>query len=115
MTASILLPNESVTRERIRQLRERLIKRCSAPRRVDLPSPPGGEGTEGDEPTNVLMRRIVDAFAEYERLIIAARTRAALQAKIRRGHRCGKVRFGYDLAADGKTLVKNDIEQGCWS
>ena len=70
-----------------------------------------GEGTEGDDPTNVLMRRIVDAFAEYERLIIAARTRAALQAKIRRGHRCGKVRFGYDLADDGKTLVPNLVEQ----
>ncbi len=70
-----------------------------------------GEGTEGDDPTNVLMRRIVDAFAEYERLIIAARTRAALQAKIRRGHRCGKVRFGYDLADDGRTLVPNQIEQ----
>jgi DNA invertase Pin-like site-specific DNA recombinase len=70
-----------------------------------------GEGTDGDGPTDVLMRRIVDAFAEYERLIIKARTSAALQAKIRRGERCGKIRFGYDLAADGKTLVPNAIEQ----
>ena len=70
-----------------------------------------GEGTEGDDPTNVLMRRIVDAFAEYERLIIAARTRAALRAKIRRGHRCGKVRFGYDLADHGRTLMPNQAEQ----
>lgn len=70
-----------------------------------------GEGTESDNPTDVLMRRIVDAFAEYERLLIAGRTRSALQAKIRRGQRCGRVRFGFDLAADGKTLVANDVEQ----
>lgn len=70
-----------------------------------------GEGTDGDGPTDVLMRRIVDAFAEYERLIIRARTAAALQAKIRRGERCGSVRFGYDLAADGSTLVANEAEQ----
>jgi DNA invertase Pin-like site-specific DNA recombinase len=34
-----------------------------------------GEGTEGDGPTDVLMRRIVDAFGEYERLVIKARTK----------------------------------------
>ena len=70
-----------------------------------------GEGTEDDNPTSVLMRRIVDAFGEYERLIIAARTRAAMQAKIRRGHCCGAVRYGYNLAADGKTLAENPSEQ----
>lgn len=70
-----------------------------------------GEGTEDDGPTSVLMRRIVDAFAEYERLLIKARTSAALQAKIRRGERCGKVRFGFRLAADGKTLLPEKREQ----
>ncbi len=70
-----------------------------------------GEGTESDDPASVLMRRLVDAFAEYERLLIGARTRAAMQAKIRRGHRCGAVRFGYDLGPDGATLVENAAEQ----
>jgi DNA invertase Pin-like site-specific DNA recombinase len=70
-----------------------------------------GEGTDGDSPTDVLMRRIVDAFGEYERLVIKARTSAALQAKIRQQRRVGKVRFGFDLAADGKTLVPNATEQ----
>lgn len=60
-----------------------------------------GEGTEGDDPTSVLMRRIIDAFAEYERLIIKARTRAALAAKKRRGQRTGRVPLGFDLADDG--------------
>jgi DNA invertase Pin-like site-specific DNA recombinase len=60
-----------------------------------------GEGTEGDDPTSVLMRRIIDAFAEYERLIIKARTRAALAAKKRRGQRTGGIPLGSDLADDG--------------
>src|SRR3954451_8751994 len=69
-----------------------------------------GEGTESDEPSAVLMRRMVDAFAEYERLIIKARTKAALSAKRRRRERTGQVPFGRSLAADGKTLVPADGE-----
>jgi DNA invertase Pin-like site-specific DNA recombinase len=57
-----------------------------------------GEGTDSDDATSILMRRIVDAFAEHERLVIAARTRAALQAKRRRGERAGRVPLGYSLA-----------------
>lgn len=60
-----------------------------------------GEGTDGDDPTSVLLRRIVDAFGEHERLVIAARTRAALQAKRRRGERAGRVPFGYQLTDNG--------------
>jgi len=70
-----------------------------------------GEGTEGDGPTDVLMRRIVDAFSEYERLLIGARTKAALQSMIKRGERVGRIRFGYSLAADGVTLVEDSHEQ----
>lgn len=61
-----------------------------------------GEGTDGDDPTSVLMRRIVDAFAEYERLVIKARTRSALTAKRRRGQRTGSVPIGFDLVDDGE-------------
>ncbi len=56
-----------------------------------------GEGTDNDDATSILMRRIVDAFSEHERLVIAARTRAALQAKRRRGERAGKLPYGYKL------------------
>lgn len=63
-----------------------------------------GEGTEGDGPTDVLMRRIVDAFAEYERLVIGQRTRVALQAKRRRGERAGAVPFGYRAGEDGRLI-----------
>lgn len=71
-----------------------------------------GEGTEDDSPASVLMRRVVDAFAEYERLLVGARTRAALQAKRARGERVGPVPYGYSLAADGVHLREELVEQG---
>jgi site-specific DNA recombinase len=69
-----------------------------------------GEGTEGDGPTDVLMRRIVDAFAEYERLVIGARTKAALQAKRRRGERAGAIPFGFKAGELGR-LEADQAEQ----
>ena len=42
---------------------------------------------------------------------IGERTRDALQHKIKSHQRVGKVRFGYDLAADGVTLTDNPAEQ----
>lgn len=69
-----------------------------------------GEGTDDDSPTSVLMRRMVDAFAEYERLIIRARTVAALDAKRRRNERTGQVPIGRRLASDGRTLQVDAAE-----
>ena len=57
------------------------------------------------------MRRMVDAFAEYERQLIKARTRAALAAKQRRGERTGSVPFGFRLKADGVHLEEDPAEQ----
>jgi DNA invertase Pin-like site-specific DNA recombinase len=56
---------------------------------------------EGDEPHNVLMRRIMDAFAEYEALLISTRTKAALSRKKARGERIGRVPYGQRLNALG--------------
>jgi DNA invertase Pin-like site-specific DNA recombinase len=71
-----------------------------------------GEGTDADDPASILMRRMVDAFAEYERLLIGARTTAALAAKRQRGEKTGGgVPFGYRLAQDGKTLLEDADEQ----
>jgi DNA invertase Pin-like site-specific DNA recombinase len=72
-----------------------------------------GEGTDGDDPTSVLMRRIVDAFAEYERLLIRARTKAALAVKKARGERIGGfggVRFGFTASEGHTQLVANPAE-----
>jgi DNA invertase Pin-like site-specific DNA recombinase len=78
-----------------------------------------GEGTEGDGPTDVLMRRIVDAFGEYERLVIKARTKAALAVKKGRGEKTGgAVPYGFQLGPDKpggkgpiKTLMPCEAEQ----
>jgi DNA invertase Pin-like site-specific DNA recombinase len=59
-----------------------------------------------------LVLNVLMSVAQWERETIGERTRDALQHKIRvKGERCGKVRFGFDLAADGKTLVPNAVEQ----
>ncbi|HVY65902.1 MAG TPA: recombinase family protein [Gammaproteobacteria bacterium] len=72
-----------------------------------------GEGTGGDEddPAAQLMRRMVDAFAEYERALIRARTRAALRAKARRRERVGSVPWGFELSADAVHLELSEHEQ----
>jgi DNA invertase Pin-like site-specific DNA recombinase len=71
-----------------------------------------GEGTENDDPSGILMRRLIDSFAEYERLIIGARTRAALAAKRRKGERTSRFApFGYQLIDDGRRLNPQADEQ----
>jgi DNA invertase Pin-like site-specific DNA recombinase len=69
-----------------------------------------GEG-EGDDPASALMRTMIDAFAQYERALIGARTRAALAVKKAKGQRVGRIPFGYRLAADGVTLEPDAREQ----
>ena len=71
-----------------------------------------GEGTESDDPASVLMRRIVDAFGEYERLLIKARTRAALRAKKARGERAGQVPYGSRLTGTGPLSKKGGMPTG---
>jgi len=66
----------------------------------------------GDSPEALLMRRMIDAFAEYERQIIKARTRAALRVKRSKGEKTGgQAPFGYRLAADGVHLEQDEDEQ----
>jgi DNA invertase Pin-like site-specific DNA recombinase len=65
----------------------------------------------GDTPSDVFMRRILDAAAEHERSLIRARTRAALAAKARKGERVGGVPFGFRVAPDGLHLERDDREQ----
>jgi DNA invertase Pin-like site-specific DNA recombinase len=86
---------------------ERLVAKRGA--RVDSAA---GEGTDSDDPAAMLMRRLIDGFAEYERALIAACTRTALGAKRRRGERVsGIIPFGFRLAGDGRTLLPEQHEQ----
>lgn len=69
------------------------------------------DGTgNGDGPEAMLMRGIVDVFAQYERALIRARTKAALAVKRSRGERTGGVPYGLRLAADG-VHVRADAEE----
>jgi len=88
-----------------------LIERLIAKRGARVVSA-AGEGTDSDDPAALLMRRLIDSFAEYERLIIGARTRAALAAKRRRGERISRFApFGFSIALDGRTLEPSVTEQ----
>lgn len=58
-----------------------------------------------------LVLNILMSVAQWEREAISERTREALGHKIKNGERCGRVRYGYSLAADGITLVEDSYEQ----
>ena len=70
-----------------------------------------GDTRDDRDPASILMRRMVDAFAEYERLIIGARTKAALQVKKKKNERVGHIPFGFKLCEDGIHLEEDVIEQ----
>lgn len=61
-------------------------------------------------PEGVLMQTIVDTFAEYERLLIRARTKAALDRKRARGEAVGKPPYGFRVGP-GTKLIEDPGEQ----
>ena len=62
----------------------------------------------GMGPEAQLMRRIVDSFAEYERALIAARTKAALAELRRKGVAAGCVPFGQRADERGRLQPNPD-------
>jgi DNA invertase Pin-like site-specific DNA recombinase len=58
-----------------------------------------------------LVLNVLMSVAAWEREATGERTRDALRHKIAKRERVGKVRYGFDLAADGKCLVANPLEQ----
>ena len=70
------------------------------------------DGTgNGDGPEQQLMRHLINAFAEYERMVIGARTKAALRVKKMRGERVGAIPIGFRLADDEGMLEEDPREQ----
>jgi len=69
-----------------------------------------GEGTDNDDASSILMRRMIDAFAEFERNLIRGRTKSAMAAKKLKGERVGHIQFGYQLA-EGNRIELNPAEQ----
>ena len=67
-------------------------------------------GANGDNPEQLLMRRILNTFAEYERKKINERTSNALQAKKAQGYKLGAAPFGYTHSNDRKSYIINKPE-----
>lgn len=65
----------------------------------------------GEGPEAMLLRGLVDLFAQYERALIRTRTAAALSVKRSRGERTGEIPYGYQLSGDGLHLEANPDEQ----
>lgn len=55
--------------------------------------------------------RMLSVLAEFERDLVSERTKAAMIHLKAAGQRVGTVPFGWNLAADGVSLVPNDAEQ----
>jgi site-specific DNA recombinase len=70
-----------------------------------------GEGTGSSSPSDILIKRVVDAISEYVRLNGRLRVKMALAAKKKRRERTGSVPYGYRLAEDGIHLVEDEKEQ----
>jgi DNA invertase Pin-like site-specific DNA recombinase len=70
-----------------------------------------GDVKDDNDPSSILMKRMIDAFAEYERLIIGVRTKAALQVKKGRNQRVGYVPYGFKLREDKIHLDRDEKEQ----
>ncbi len=63
------------------------------------------EAVDTGTATGKMFRSIVTAINEWERDIIAERTREVLAYKRRNGERIGTIPYGFGLAEDGKRLV----------
>lgn len=84
---------------------ERLCERQGA--RIQSADGTGnGEGPEAE-----LLRGVMDVFAQYERAIIRARTKAALAVKKAKGERLGGIPYGYRVGPDGVHLEEEPKEQ----
>lgn len=58
-----------------------------------------------------LVLNVLASVSQWEREAIGERTSAAMQHKRSKGELVGAVPYGFDLGADGKTLVANEAEQ----
>jgi len=75
---------------------------------VDL----GGNCVDCSTAVGRMIVTMMATVAEFERNIIGERTRAAFEVKRKQGKKARWVPFGYDLGADGETLVVNAWEAG---
>ena len=71
-------------------------------------------GAAEEDPSSVLLRRLLSSVAEYEREIIRGRVKQAHKARKRAGLVCGHPPYGFDRG-DNDELVPNTDEQKVWA
>jgi len=67
-----------------------------------------GEGTEGDDPANKMMKDMFRVVAGFERNLTQFRIKSALAAKKARGERVGCIPFGWELGDHRKLRPRPD-------
>jgi DNA invertase Pin-like site-specific DNA recombinase len=72
-----------------------------------------GEGTWSDSDEDFLIRKILQALAEYERKVISARTRAAMLRHQANGRLMGSIPpYGFSIDPENsRRIVKNSYER----
>ena len=68
-------------------------------------------GSNGDSPEDVLMRRILNSFSEFERKKINERTKRALAEKKSQGFILGNAPYGMKISDDRRSFVEINEEQ----
>ena len=68
------------------------------------------DAPDDDSPTAVLMKQILDAFGQFERALIRARTKSAMSVARSKGRRTGHLAWGKQLAPDGRHVVDHPGE-----
>ena len=71
------------------------------------------ENAADNDPSSVLLRRLLSSVAEYEREIIKGRVKQAHKTRKRAGLTCGHPPYGFSVGQDG-VLVVNDQEKEIW-
>lgn len=70
----------------------------------------GGNAIDTTSAAGRFMLVVLAGAAEMERNLTRERTRSAMAVKRANGQRVGAIPYGYDLAADGSTLVPSPLE-----
>lgn len=67
-----------------------------------------GEGTEGEDPANLMMKNMFRVVSGFERNLTQFRIKSALAAKKARGERVGCIPFGWELGDHRKLRPRPD-------
>lgn len=71
----------------------------------------GGGTVDTSSPMGRMLLTMLAGFAEFERALIAERTRAALQHLLAQGRRAGEIKYGFRLVEGSTTQLEEDPDE----